>query len=1416
MKKIFNKFTKFLLLVCLIISDLMTPIKVFAAEDGEAVTPQKGDVGINGEVVDGDSVSVTASSGTDQTADGNVTITKTLTKTDEEGVYIISFNLRGNEVHTTTETTIDSYTVFVLDASRSMDCSAPVNSSACGYGVSSANNNTPWDKAKDAAINFSSSFVERGDSNHLALVTFNGTGYQKRAFMNGANGVFVDSDFGSTAQGTDYNEGLSKAYSYLNALSSDIKESASLNIIFISDGAPTSSNYSSTLNNLKTMGVNIYTFAYNLSATSDRDAYNTLRNVSTNNSVTSISSADINEILQTFVDTVTVSSPAGTGATVNDTIGGSFNVTSANTENVTTDNKNVNIDFGEITSDEEGVTISFEITIDGDNTETGWVDTNAGFTLSYTDADGNSTPITYSDDEPQPQVYWVRNTYDYIIRYYKDEVTDPSDTEHYIDSSESFSAYNGEEIVITDDAIKNAHLPNVGYALSDSNTYRVVIDKTKEENVINILYERVDVNYSYEYYFEDLEGVYNKDTNYPGGTATAKYGDEVSYTSHLLENVPTGFELNTSKTEENNNGIYTITQNGIVINIYYSRKNLTYDVEYLFEGLDGSYGKLDSVNDIEDISAKYGEEVSYTDYVLSPAPEGYVLDTVQSVGENEGKYVIVDNDTLISIYYNKVRTNFTVNYYFNGTPFDEVYSYSNDAMYGSTLYAINYKLETVNNEALENKKTTDNEDYFLDPNNDNNSASVTVGTTPVEMDLYYISTMFEEDAEDITKSSKTIEVTKANQEIDYTITYENVINNVREGDVIAVTIVDTLPFEIIEEDSNLVSDGVEGVYDSTNKTITWTFEETASEYIEEYKIEKTISFIVVYKDFADISSSDNNNLINTANGVTTINDKSTDGETSDTEEIPVKIKGTLVVIYRTSDNEVFEKNTTTEYAGTSYSTIEKDFLGYRLVRVVGNREGKYLPNETVTVEYIYDLSEGDITTNKVTKEGPETISDISKAVEYTLKYNGTIKDYIGKATLTVVDTLPTEINDDESNYDNRCSYKNGTITCVVEYDIVEDDYETNEENEKVFNICEEFTLELVFNNIESDTITNSVDSTLELREISKDSDDSVVTEVLMGTLEVTYKTEDGTDLAEKETTTKYAGTSYDTEAKEFFGYKLKSTPDNKSGTYVANSTITVEYVYVLGDGEITDNKVTKEGPEVISDVNDFAEYTIIYNGTIRDYIGKATLTVTDYPSYEIVYTGCDSRCDYDYENNKFICTVEYDITEDDYETNEENEKVFNINEVFYIDIIYGAIDSNTITNKVDSKLELRKVHADSDDSVDSKVLMGSLLVSYIDEEGSVLDSYTTSDYAGSYYETEEREFDGYTFKSSSDNTEGFLVADETTYVEYVYAKNVGTSEEVEELPPQTGIENINLNYIGYVLVALFLLLIGKKKEAKNN
>ena len=118
MKKGLMKFTKVLVLIAMIISDLMTPIKVLANEITDR-DPVKGDVGINNEVTNnGNSATVSVGSTNEK---GGVKVTKTVSKTDTEGRYKIDFKIEGKDDETSTEVPKPVYAVIVFDRSGSME-----------------------------------------------------------------------------------------------------------------------------------------------------------------------------------------------------------------------------------------------------------------------------------------------------------------------------------------------------------------------------------------------------------------------------------------------------------------------------------------------------------------------------------------------------------------------------------------------------------------------------------------------------------------------------------------------------------------------------------------------------------------------------------------------------------------------------------------------------------------------------------------------------------------------------------------------------------------------------------------------------------------------------------------------------------------------------------------------------------------------------------------------------------------------------------------------------------------------------------------------------------------------------------------------------------------------------------------------
>ena len=144
----------------------------------------------------------------------------------------------------------------------------------------------------------------------------------------------------------------------------------------------------------------------------------------------------------------------------------------------------------------------------------------------------------------------------------------------------------------------------------------------------------------------------------------------------------------------------------------------------------------------------------------------------------------------------------------------------------------------------------------------------------------------------------------------------------------------------------------------------------------------------------------------------------------------------------------------------------------------------FVANTTIYVKYIYTKNDGDIVKDTVIKTGPEFMDDINGIFNYTLTYEGRIENYVGKAVLTLIDELPYEILEDKSSYDDRCVYQDGKIQCIAEYDITENT-----------DLSENFELHIAYQNIDTDSVVNTVLSRVELDNNQKDNKDKVSTTI---------------------------------------------------------------------------------------------------------------------------------------------------------------------------------------------------------------------------------------------------------------------------------------------------------------------------------
>ena len=564
MKKLKYFFTSAIALVAVVVSTM-----VFAE-----YKEQKGDLRL-GNQISNKSVTVTKGS---LAEDGDVQVTKTVSKTDVEGKYNVTFEVKGKSVKTETSNKKDVYAVVVLDKSNSM-----CNSYNCSK-------DKKWTSAVNGAKTFASTLHKKLPNAKIALVTFaDEDGFlgiidnaynDAKVLRDFDNKDFSNVKFGTPNGGTNLHAGLYEANKLLTA--SNVKKDAIKYVVVISDGEPTlyydedgytqgPGSYMDATTEAKTKemaktvqkSAEVFAIGYDYNGTILSEVASGADHVYLSDPTT---------IVNKFTDIATIigKADAGTNATLTDNIGAKFVMTDAQGKTYTSEKFDIT---------EKGKVFSFDITIDEDKiTDDGWYATNAGFTLSYTDSQGNEKTITCDEN---PEVYWEVDKYDYTIEYYYNNVKDA-------DLTETGALAKGKKFGVTDEKIKAN--TKYGYKFDKATPDKTSAISSEKENVIKVYYvadetQTKEISYTVNYYKDGV--LQTSDT------------EKVTKTIQVLE---TTGKVETSKINVTNkyfgykfdktnpSSIPEVFENGDVIDVYYiidesKVKELTYTVEYYIDGV---------------------------------------------------------------------------------------------------------------------------------------------------------------------------------------------------------------------------------------------------------------------------------------------------------------------------------------------------------------------------------------------------------------------------------------------------------------------------------------------------------------------------------------------------------------------------------------------------------------------------------------------------------------------------------------------------------------------------------------------------------------------------------------------------------------------------------------------------------------
>ncbi len=254
----------------------------------------------------------------------------------------------------------------------------------------------------------------------------------------------------------------------------------------------------------------------------------------------------------------------------------------------------------------------------------------------------------------------------------------------------------------------------------------------------------------------------------------------------------------------------------------------------------------------------------------------------------------------------------------------------------------------------------------------------------------------------------------------------------------------------------------------------------------------------------------------------------------------------------------------TKYSKSYTTEVSKQVpANYQLITKTDNYQGIV---ETSNIEVIYYYAKKDSNiTSSIKISGPTELTSKDSKLNYKIVYDITLNEYIGNGTITIVDTLPYEIDESKSSLANGIYDKTTkTITWTESWNNI------NTYNDGTKNVTKEISL--VFKDIvvTEKTLTNSVSGSIKLDNNEQLIEDKLSTSIKIKGIIIVHHYLEGTTnkIVNDIVTSGIIGETYVSSGIEKEGYILNKKPNVETYTY-QEETIEISYEYVRKQLTIT-------------------------------------------------------------------------------------------------------------------------------------------------------------------------------------------------------------------------------------------------------
>ena len=315
-------------------------------------------------------------------------------------------------------------------------------------------------------------------------------------------------------------------------------------------------------------------------------------------------------------------------------------------------------DTPDSTQDRTGTAFTKAVATDADKTpaagKTGYVFDSgyAGNVLEKEIAANGSTIL---------KVYFKLNEASYKVQYLYEDINGNYGQKTERPEDTGRKGQINSEVSVTADDLRPV-IANYELSTTHDTTERKATVKADGTTILKVYFDLRKANYRVQYWYQDVNGQYSQKAERPQSDARQeKIGKTVTITDDDKNPKDSNYQLS-SHNENERTGV-VLSNNALVLKVYFDLKEADYRVQYWYQDVNGQYNQKAERPQSAARKDKIGKNVSVNEDDLKPLFENYELSTTHDTSERSGD-VKADNSLILKVYFDLKEAKYNVEYYY--------------------------------------------------------------------------------------------------------------------------------------------------------------------------------------------------------------------------------------------------------------------------------------------------------------------------------------------------------------------------------------------------------------------------------------------------------------------------------------------------------------------------------------------------------------------------------------------------------------------------------------------------------------------------------------------------------------------------------------------------------------------------------